>query len=208
MYRGGLSQKQKGIAVAAVIVAIIVIGLLVYFLWYKKSDKSSFTVAGTGYSRFSPAPQYTNAFRGGMRTDPTGSEDRWYNAGPDSMNEQVLKGIFSRGNTDPVFNVGGSKCSVSPTNNCPAYVNYACDDKQWNSDATGELLALTATGSFAAPSLANEPNLERLVEYSYDTVDRACADANVRALYNKNMNAAAVSTDKAAFSPYSSFGLS
>lgn len=207
-YYGGLAMAKSTIAI--IVLSVILIAVLIWAV--TMTSKSAKFAAGDGYSRFSrfsPAPAYTNAFRGGVRTDPTGSDDKWYNAGPDTMNDEALKGLFLRGSSNPVFNVGGKSCRVSPTNNCPAYVEYGCNDTTWSNDATGELLALTATGSYAAPSLPTEPNLERIVGFSYDIVDRECADANVRALYNKNMNTAATASPSTAsfYNPNSVFGM-
>ena len=199
MVRGGAFELPDMRIVAGVVVAVIIIVLLIYFY---AGSKSAFHNRA-GFANTSSSLDNTNAFRGVIRTDPTGNGEltmmRGYTLGPDSLEPAALHELLA-GTPNPVINVGGKSCSVSPTNNCPSDMGYQCADSSWSDAATGELLALSATGAFGVPSMPVEPNLVKLMNLSYDTVDHDCALANVAAQYQTNIQN--VGAGKQAFTNY------
>ncbi len=179
---GGALDKKKKMIIAGVAVAVLVLILALAF-GMKKDEKKTFY--GSPYQRtrhFESAN--TNAFKGAERTDPTGSTARGIS--PVDMTPEAVEMLYAF-QQNPSISVGGRSCYISPTNNCPPDLAISCGKPGWSDDATGELLALGAAGAYGAPSLKEEPVFSKIMELSYDTVDRACSDANVAGQYAANI---------------------
>ncbi len=189
MLYGGAGEKSNEwvkCLVAALVAALIAVMVT---LWYYSVGY----FAPKTPAKFMPYRRFdtinTNAFKGAERTDPTGSMPR--GVSPVSMTPDAVDLMFKYKGL-PSMNVGGSSCYVSPTNNCPPDLGYTCSKPGWSDDAAGELLGLSATGAFGAPSLREEPTLNRLVDLAFDTVDKTCADADVGGQYAANLAKAGV----------------
>ena len=92
---------------------------------------------------------------------------------------------------------GRGQCAVSSMNNCPSDLYWKCEQKQWNKDAVGEALALSAVGSFYATSDVEDANLYKVVSLAHDPVTMGCANAADLPAYtgmNPNVVGSAIST--------------
>ena len=197
-----MALNTRNVVLALVVLAVIVVFWVLVWMWWYPSGSFK-------YRRFQ-GPNSNNAFRGGIRTDVAGDKpylDRPYQVGPDTEEPSKLRELLASNSTYPIINVGNTPCAVSPSNNCPSHLAYTCpNNTDWSDAAKGELLALAATGAYAVPSIENERKMSSLMNFSYDTVNEACANADVAGQYMRNIQNVGAGNVASFASPAHRFG--
>ena len=201
---GGLSKKGKWI-IAILIVAVV----LILALWAFGALKS---FGSSGWSKMAGNRKepYIAGWLGsstqGRPTDYIADGSTYQNlyekTGNLLMPPHVAKSYQQLIHPPPTTSFvpatdGRGQCAVSSTNNCPSDLYWKCEEKQWNKDAVGEALALSAVGSFYATSDVEDANLYKVVSMAHDPVSMGCMDAANLPAYtgmNPNIVGSAIST--------------
>ena len=200
-YSGGSFASVAFHPITLIIVGLLVLFIILYFATdLFKKDMPAAAMRGRPMSiRRRPKEKYIAGWLGastqGRPTDYVADGRTYQNLdGGLLMPPHVAKSYQQLIHPPPTTNFvqstqGGGSCAVSSVNNCPSDLYWKCEEKQWNKDAVGEALALSAVGSFYAASDVEDANLYKVVSLAHDPVSRGCSNAaDLPAYTNSNPN--------------------
>lgn len=116
----------------------------------------------------------TNAMRAIQGQTNLMTTPKAYNIGSDAPDAQTAAALLAAQNSGRLVNYGGAPCRIAASNNFPS--GTVCTP-QWSDDAVGDAMALASLQAYNMPSLEKEPNMERTLGYTFDTVNPQCVGA-------------------------------
>lgn len=116
----------------------------------------------------------TNAMRVLQTQNNLWAPDKSYNLGSDAPGATSAAALMAAKNTGRTVNMNGTPCQVAASNNFPP--GTVCTS-QWSDAAIGDALGLASVGAYPVTSLASEPGLEKVLSYTFDSVNPGCLGA-------------------------------